>query len=53
VPAFAEHLASTGLPSAVVVDAALDVVLHAARPQAEFAPADRRFLRPLPEVVRD
>ncbi|KUO17134.1 ATP-grasp domain-containing protein [Streptomyces dysideae] len=80
VLAFAEHLASTGLPSAVVVDigltdsgwavveanaawasghyacdadAALDVVLHAALPEAEVASADRRFLRPLPEVVHD
>ncbi|MDX3113058.1 ATP-grasp domain-containing protein [Streptomyces scabiei] len=34
-------------------DAALDVVLHAARPESEFATADRRFLRPAPEVVRD
>ncbi|MEU6258135.1 ATP-grasp domain-containing protein [Streptomyces sp. NPDC047043] len=34
-------------------DAALDVVLRAARPAAEFTAADRRFLRPLPEVVRD
>ena len=34
-------------------DAALDVVLRAARPEGEFAAADRRFLRPLPEVVRD
>jgi hypothetical protein len=33
--------------------AALDVVLHAARPEGEFGPADRAFLRPLPEVVRD
>ncbi|MEH0421669.1 ATP-grasp domain-containing protein [Streptomyces sp. B21-083] len=31
--------------------AALDVVLHAARPEGEFGPADRAFLRPLPEVV--
>ncbi|GGN52312.1 hypothetical protein GCM10011579_009200 [Streptomyces albiflavescens] len=34
-------------------DAALDVVLRAARPVAEFTAADRQFLRPLPEVVRD
>ncbi|MDX3452903.1 ATP-grasp domain-containing protein [Streptomyces sp. ME02-8801-2C] len=34
-------------------DAALDVVLHAARPEGEFGPADRAFLRPLPEVVWD
>jgi hypothetical protein len=34
-------------------DAALDVVLHAARPVGEFSTADRRFLRPVPEVVRD
>jgi len=34
-------------------DAALDVVLRAARPEAEGAATDRRFLRPLPEVVRD
>ena len=34
-------------------DAALDVVLHAARPDGEFEAADRRFLRPVPEVVRD
>lgn len=82
VLAFAQHLASPYLPSAVVVDvgllvegsrwavveanaawasghyacdpdAALDVVLHAARPEGEFGPADRAFLRPLPEVVRD
>lgn len=33
--------------------AVLDVVLHAARPEEEFGPADRTFLRPLPEVVRD
>ncbi|WP_425246269.1 ATP-grasp domain-containing protein [Streptomyces sp. NEAU-NA10] len=78
---FAERLAGTGLPSAVVVDvglvdgagwavveanaawasghyacdtdAALDVVLHAARPEEQFAAADHRFLRPVPEVVRD
>ncbi|MCX4760386.1 ATP-grasp domain-containing protein [Streptomyces sp. NBC_01275] len=85
VLAFAERLAGTGLPSAVVVDVgvidrpvdgsgwavveanaawasghyacdadtALDVVLHAARPEAEFGTADRGFLRPVPEVVRD
>jgi hypothetical protein len=81
VLAFAERLAGTGLPSAVVVDvglvddagwavveanaawasghyacdadAALEVVLHAARPEGEFGAADRRFLRPAPEVVRD
>ncbi|WP_329214709.1 ATP-grasp domain-containing protein [Streptomyces sp. NBC_01485] len=34
-------------------DAALDVVLHAARPEGEFGAADRCFLRPVPEVVRD
>ncbi|MEV7345968.1 ATP-grasp domain-containing protein [Streptomyces sp. NPDC093544] len=34
-------------------DGALDVVLRAARPATEFHAADRRFLRPLPEVVRD
>lgn len=34
-------------------DAALDVVLHAARPEGEFGAADVAFLRPLPEVVRD
>ncbi|GAA0296268.1 hypothetical protein GCM10009540_14260 [Streptomyces turgidiscabies] len=34
-------------------DAALDVVLHAARPEGELGSADRAFLRPLPEVVRD
>ncbi|GAA3898469.1 hypothetical protein GCM10023084_58740 [Streptomyces lacrimifluminis] len=33
--------------------AALDVVLRAARPEGEFGSADRVFLRPLPEVVRD
>ncbi|MER5435020.1 ATP-grasp domain-containing protein [Streptomyces sp. NPDC002588] len=33
--------------------AALDVVLQAARPEGEFGSADHRFLRPLPEVVRD
>ncbi|MET9383198.1 ATP-grasp domain-containing protein [Streptomyces sp. NPDC002928] len=35
------------------VDAALDVVLRAARPEGEFAPADRRFRRPTPAVIRD
>ncbi|MGQ4359585.1 ATP-grasp domain-containing protein [Streptomyces sp. SAS_272] len=34
-------------------DAALNVVLHGARPEGEFAAADRRFLRPWPEIVRD
>ncbi|MGW1272497.1 ATP-grasp domain-containing protein [Streptomyces sp. NPDC002491] len=34
-------------------DAALDVVLHAARPEGEFTAVDRRFLRPSPQVVRD
>ncbi|MDW4906413.1 ATP-grasp domain-containing protein [Streptomyces sp. ADMS] len=34
-------------------DAVLDVVLHAARPEGEFGSADRVFLRPLPEAVRD
>jgi hypothetical protein len=34
-------------------DAALDVVLRAARPVAECTAADLRFLRPLPEAVRD
>ncbi|MFI7502775.1 ATP-grasp domain-containing protein [Streptomyces sp. NPDC049687] len=34
-------------------DAALDVVLRAARPEGEFGAADHRFLRPVPEVVRD
>lgn len=34
-------------------NATLDVVLHAARPDGEFDSADRVFLRPLPEVVRD
>ncbi|MFJ8111446.1 ATP-grasp domain-containing protein [Streptomyces sp. NPDC096132] len=81
VLAFAERLAGTGLPSAIVVDVglvdgsgwavveanaawasghyacdadtALDVVLRAARPEGDFAPADHRFLRPVPEVVRD
>ncbi|MFF4658361.1 ATP-grasp domain-containing protein [Streptomyces sp. NPDC001381] len=81
VAAFAERLAGTGLPSAIVVDvglvdgsgwavveanaawasghyacdadAALDVVLCAARPEGEFGEAERRFLRPVPEVVRD
>ena len=33
--------------------AALDVVLRAARPEAEFAAADRHFLRAVPDVVRD
>jgi len=33
-------------------DAALDVVVRAARPEGEFGPADRAFLRPLPEVMR-
>ncbi|WP_405875102.1 MULTISPECIES: ATP-grasp domain-containing protein [unclassified Streptomyces] len=81
VLAFAGELASSELPSAIVVDvglidgagwavveanaawasghyacdedAALDVVLRAARPATEFATADRRFLRPVPDVVRD
>ncbi|MFE9626228.1 ATP-grasp domain-containing protein [Streptomyces sp. NPDC006527] len=81
VLAFAERLAGSGLPSAVVVDvglvdgsgwavveanaawasghyacdadAALDVVLRAARPEAEFGAADHPFLRPVPDVVRD
>ncbi|WP_460063098.1 ATP-grasp domain-containing protein [Streptomyces sp. YKOK-I1] len=34
-------------------EAALDVVLRAARPEGEFGAADRRFLRPVPDVVRD
>ncbi|MFF4349939.1 ATP-grasp domain-containing protein [Streptomyces sp. NPDC001530] len=34
-------------------DAALDVVLRAARPVAEFTEADRAFLRSVSEVVRD
>ncbi|MFD8999692.1 ATP-grasp domain-containing protein [Streptomyces sp. NPDC059582] len=34
-------------------DAALDVVLRAARPEGEFAAAECRFLRPAPEVIRD
>jgi len=34
-------------------DAALDVVLHAARPESEFTTADRRFLRTSPQIVRD
>jgi hypothetical protein len=34
-------------------DAALDVVLRAARPEGEFGAADHRFLRPVPEVVRN
>jgi len=34
-------------------DAALDVVLRAAGPASGFTPADRRFLRPVPEVLRD
>ncbi|MFG2574228.1 ATP-grasp domain-containing protein [Streptomyces sp. NPDC048481] len=34
-------------------DAALDVVLHAARPERDVPAADRRFLRPVPAVVRD
>jgi hypothetical protein len=34
-------------------DAALDVVLRAARPEAEFDATDRAFLRPLPTVIRD
>ncbi|MEU1515524.1 ATP-grasp domain-containing protein [Streptomyces sp. NPDC005811] len=34
-------------------DAALDVVLRAARPEGEFGAADHRFLRPVPDVVRD
>ena len=38
---------------ACAADAALDVVLHAARPEGEFSTTDRRFLRPVPEVVRD
>ncbi|WP_033215416.1 ATP-grasp domain-containing protein [Kitasatospora phosalacinea] len=33
-------------------DAVLDVVLRAAGPLAELPPADRPFVRPLPEVVR-
>ncbi|MBD0843669.1 ATP-grasp domain-containing protein [Streptomyces sp. TRM68416] len=33
-------------------DAALDVVLRAARPAAEFTAAERGFLRPVPTVVR-
>nr|WSY56634.1 ATP-grasp domain-containing protein [Streptomyces sp. NBC_00886] len=34
-------------------DAALDVVLQAARPEPEFSAPDRAFLRPLPTVIRD
>ncbi|WP_416983357.1 ATP-grasp domain-containing protein [Streptomyces sp. T028] len=34
-------------------DAALEVVLRAARPEGEFGAADHRFLRPVPDVVRD
>ncbi|MFD4523875.1 ATP-grasp domain-containing protein [Streptomyces sp. NPDC058470] len=34
-------------------DGTLDVVLRAARPATEFDTADRRLLRPVPEVVRD
>lgn len=34
-------------------DAALDVVLRAARPETEFETPDRGFLRPVPDVVRD
>ncbi|MFI2604490.1 hypothetical protein ACH5AC_27990 [Streptomyces sp. NPDC018693] len=33
-------------------DAALEVVLRAARPEGEFPEADRVLLRPVPEVVR-